>query len=55
MVGANLNPPAVEEVNTNLATTNWVTPTETVTDNGIIKYILVNPPPGNRFYQLQNP
>ena len=43
------------QVNTNLATTNWVTPSETVTDNGIIKYILVNPPTGNRFYRLQNP
>jgi hypothetical protein len=43
------------QVNTNLATTNWVTPSEAVTDNGIIKYIIVNPPTGNRFYRLQNP
>jgi hypothetical protein len=43
------------QVNTNLATTNWVTPLEAVTDNGIIKYIIVNPPTGNRFYRLQNP
>ena len=43
------------QVNTNLATTNWVTPSETVQDNGTIKYILVNPPAGNRFYRLKNP
>ena len=43
------------QVNTNLATTNWVIPTETVTDNGVIKYIIVNPPTGSRFYRLQNP
>ncbi len=43
------------QVNTDLSTTNWVTPTETVTDNGTIKYIIVNPPNGNRFYRLKNP
>ena len=43
------------QVNTNLVTTNWVTPAETVQDNGTIKFILVNPPAGNRFYRLKNP
>ena len=43
------------QANTSLATTNWVTPAESVTDNGTIKYILVNPPTGNRFYRLKNP
>ena len=43
------------QVNTNLATTNWVTPAESVTDNGTIKFIIVNPPTGNRFYRLKNP
>ena len=43
------------QVNTNLATANWVAPAETVTDNGTIKYNLVNPPTGNRFYRLKNP
>ena len=43
------------QVNTNLVTTNWVTPAESVTDNGTIKYIIVNPPTGNRFYRLKNP
>jgi hypothetical protein len=41
------------QVNTNLATTNWVTPAESVTDSGTIKYILVNPPVGDRFYRLK--
>jgi hypothetical protein len=39
-------------VNTNLATANWVTPAESVTDNGTIKYIIVHPPSGKRFYRL---
>ena len=43
------------QVNTNLATTNWVTPAEPATDNGTVKYILVNPPGGNRLYRLKNP
>jgi hypothetical protein len=43
------------QVNTNLATANWVTPTETVQDNGTIKFIIVNPPTGNRFYRLVKP
>ena len=43
------------QVNTNLTTTNWVTPSEIVQDNGTIKYIIVNPPAGNRYYRLKNP
>ena len=43
------------QVNTNLASSNWTTPSETVTDNGTIKYIIVNPPTGNRFYRLKSP
>ena len=43
------------QVNTNLATTNWVTPAESVIDNGTSKYILVNPPTGQRYYRLKNP
>jgi|ERR1022692_1102587 hypothetical protein len=43
------------QVNTNLIATNWVTPAESVTDNGTIKFIIVNPPRGNRFYRLKNP
>lgn len=43
------------QVNTNLATPNWVAPAESITDNGTIKYILVNPPSGSRFYRLKSP
>ena len=41
--------------NTDLTTTNWSTPPEAVTDNGTIKYIIVNPPMGNLFYRLLQP
>ena len=30
----------------------WVTPGETVNDNGLTRFIIVNPPAGNRFYRL---
>jgi hypothetical protein len=40
--------------NTNLTTVNWVTPAESVTDNGTIKYIIVNPPVGDRYYRLKD-
>lgn len=43
------------QVNTDLATANWVPPGESVTDNGTIKYIVVNPPSGRRFYRLKSP
>jgi hypothetical protein len=39
-------------VNTNPATANWATPSETIYDNGTLKYIIVNPPTGNQFYGL---
>ena len=41
--------------NTNLNTTNWVSPPETVNDNGTERFIMVNPPAGSRFYRLQKP
>ena len=43
------------EVNTTLATANWVTNFQSITDNGTIRYILVGPPAGNRFYRLKSP
>lgn len=43
------------QVNTNLTTTIWVTPAETVSDNGTIKFIIVSPPSGQRFYRLFKP
>ncbi len=41
--------------NTNLSTVIWSAPSETVTDNGTLKFIIVNPPAGNRFYRLIHP
>jgi hypothetical protein len=38
-----------------LTTGSWGTPAETVTDNGTIKFIIVNPPAGTRSYRLSNP
>ena len=43
------------QVSTNLTTANWTTPSETVQDNGTNKFIIVNPPAGNRYYRLKNP
>ena len=39
----------------NLNLTNWIAPPEIVTDNGTNKFIIVNPPAGNRFYRLFKP
>ena len=41
------------EVSTSLATPNWSAPPEKVQDNGTIKYLLINPAPGSRFYRLK--
>ena len=41
--------------NTNVTSTNWTTPSETITDNGTIKFIVVNPPTASRFYRLYKP
>ena len=43
------------QVNTNLATATWATPPQSVTDNGTIRFILVNPPAGRAFYRLKSP
>ena len=40
---------------TNLSAASWASPSEVVTDNGTIKFIIVNPPAGNRFYRLIHP
>jgi hypothetical protein len=45
----------VLQENTNLAGTNWTTPPQTVQDNGTSRFIVVNPPAGNRFYRLFKP
>ena len=41
--------------NVNLGTTNWIGAPETVSDNGTSKFIIVNPPTGNRYYRLFKP
>lgn len=41
--------------NTDLATPNWAAPSESVNDGGENKFIIVNPPAGNRFYRLLKP
>jgi hypothetical protein len=41
--------------NSVLTSTNWITPPETINDNGTNRFIIVNPPTGNRFYRLHKP
>lgn len=42
--------------NTNgIGTTNWTIVPTTPADNGTIKYIIVNPPTGNRLFRLFHP
>jgi len=41
--------------NSDLSTTNWIAAPQPVTDNGTNKFILVDPPTGNRFYRLFKP
>ena len=41
--------------NTDLNTANWVAPSETVNDDGANKFIIINPPAGNRYYRLSKP
>lgn len=38
--------------NGDLKSASWSAPVETVNDNGVNKFIIVNPPAGNRFYRL---
>src|SRR5438270_5435484 len=35
--------------NASLTTTNWIAPPQSVTNNGTINFIIINPPSGNRF------
>ena len=41
--------------NSDLTTATWGSPSESVSNNGTIKFIIVNPPVGNRFYRLSKP
>jgi hypothetical protein len=40
---------------TDLTTPTWNPPSESITDNGTNKFIIVNPPTENRFYRLFKP
>jgi len=41
--------------NSNLHTANWVTPPETIANNGTNNFIIVSPPSGNLFFRLAQP
>jgi len=41
--------------NSDLNPTSWLAATNAVADTGTIKFIIVNPPTGNRFYRLFKP
>lgn len=41
--------------NTDLTTSTWTTPAETINNNGTEKFIIVKPPVANRFYRLTTP
>jgi uncharacterized delta-60 repeat protein len=41
--------------NSNLQTANWVTPPETISNDGTNNFIIVNPPSGNLFFRLAQP
>jgi hypothetical protein len=44
------------EVNTNsVVSLNWSNAPGSIQDDGTIKYLIVNPPTGNRFYRLKKP
>ena len=45
---------SLQEAN-DLTTSSWNTPFESIFDNGTNKFIIVNPPAGNRFYRLFKP
>ena len=41
--------------NFDLAGTNWVNPSDVVNDDGVNRFIIVTPAPGNRLFRLQHP
>jgi hypothetical protein len=41
--------------NTDLATTNWTAPPETIQNDGTNNFIIIAPPIGNRFFELLQP
>jgi len=56
MISWSLTPTGFDlQQNTNLNTTNWIPPPETTSSNGTHKFIIANPPTGNRFFRLFHP
>jgi hypothetical protein len=45
----------VLQQNNQLGTSNWTSAAQNATDNGTNKFIVVNPPSGNRYYRLFKP
>jgi hypothetical protein len=43
------------QANTDLSTTNWITPPQTISDDGTNKSIVINPANGNAYYRLKYP
>ncbi|HUR45549.1 MAG TPA: hypothetical protein VMZ27_06665 [Candidatus Saccharimonadales bacterium] len=43
------------QVSTNMPASNWTIPPETLNDTGTLKFIVVNPAAGSRFYRLIKP
>jgi hypothetical protein len=41
--------------NTNLPTADWAAPIEPIQDDGTERFIIINPPSGQRFYRLLKP
>jgi hypothetical protein len=45
----------LQENSNSVASPDWSTAAGTIQDNGTFKYLIVNPPVGNRFYRLIKP
>ncbi len=45
----------LQQQNGQLAASNWSSSAQTVADDGTNRFIIVNPPTGNRFYRLFKP
>jgi hypothetical protein len=41
------------QINNDLNTANWSPASQSITDNGTIKYVIVSPPGGNLFFRLK--
>ena len=46
---------ALQQNTNSVSSVNWSNVNAGVQDNGTIKYLIVNPPDGNRFYRLFKP